>query len=143
MTDDWSRYDANDAIVKTSSLQPQDMRDFEARYQEELERDWKKILQRYDAGEASLKDRMQVEGNWRMKITYQILQEDLIERLGLIEPAVYQGKTENAVDELCRRIREHAPSHPNIAEDTVRDFVGRGYLSQTISDEGCRWSWSR
>jgi len=35
LTDNWSLYDANDAVVKTSALLPQDMRDFGARYDEE------------------------------------------------------------------------------------------------------------
>ena len=143
LTDDWSRYDANDAIVKTSSLRPQDMREFEARYQEELETDWKKILQRYDEGKASLKDRMQVEGKWRMQLTYQILKEDLIERFGFIEAVVYQGKRENAVDELCRRIRNHSQIKPKVIDDTVRDFIDRGYLKDAVSNEGCQWSWSK
>lgn len=142
LTDDWSRYDANDAVVKTSSLQPQEMRDFEARYQEELETDWKKILQRYEQGKASLKDRMQIEGNWRMKLTYQILKEDLIERFGFIESVVYQGKRQNAIEELCRRMRSHSQINPRIVDDTISDFIGRGYLKDTVTERGCRWSWS-
>jgi len=47
LTDNWSLYDANDAIVKTSALLPQDMREFGARYDEEMETGWRKKLQGY------------------------------------------------------------------------------------------------
>ena len=39
LTDNWSLYDANDAIVKTSTLLPQDMRDFGAR----MMKKWRRV----------------------------------------------------------------------------------------------------
>jgi len=73
ITNDWNRYDANDAIVKTSALLPQDMHDFGVSYNEEMETDWNKIVRKYQEGVADPEDTMRVEGHWRMKLTYQIL----------------------------------------------------------------------
>jgi len=142
LTDDWSRYDANDAIVRTSALMPQAMRDFEACYQNELQTDWDKILQRYYDGKASIENTMQVEGHWRMELTYRILKEDLIEQFGWIDASLYEGHQDHALDELCRRILKHGNADSKIVFDTLRDFVRRGYLRADISDDGCRWSWS-
>jgi radical SAM superfamily enzyme YgiQ (UPF0313 family) len=142
ITDDWNRYDANDAIVKTSALLPQDMHDFGASYDEEMEADWNKIVLKYHEGTADLEDRMRVEGNWRMKLTYQILKNDIIEKCGFIEPDLFQGSKDNALQELCRRVKESTNADTKIVNDTIRDFAGRGYLRNDISDKGCRWSWS-
>jgi len=55
ITDDWDLYDANDAIVKTSALLPQDMREFGHSYDDEMEFDWNKIVRRYHEGKPTLK----------------------------------------------------------------------------------------
>jgi len=142
LTDNWSRYDANDAIVKTSSLLPQDMNEFGARYDEEMEADWNKILKKYHDGTGTVDDIMHVEGDWRMKLTYQILKNDVIEKCGLIEPALFNGIKEGALNELCRRVKECTNADAKVVDNAVRDFAGRGYLSADISDKGCKWSWS-
>jgi radical SAM superfamily enzyme YgiQ (UPF0313 family) len=142
LTDDWSRYDANAAIVKTSSLNPQQMDDFGTRYFEELEGDWNKIMKKYYEGKASPEDRMQVEGNWRMKLTYQILQNDIIEQCGRMENSLIKGSKEKALQELCARVQNCTSADAGIVENTIRDFAGRGYLKADLSDDGCIWSWS-
>ena len=124
LTDNWTRYDANDAIVRTSSLLPQDMHEFGASYDEEMEADWNKIVQRYHEGIGSLEDNMHVEGNWRMKLTYQILKNDIIEKCGLIEPALFKGSKENALQELCRRVKECTNANAKVVDNTIRDFAG-------------------
>lgn len=142
LTDNWTRYDANAAIVKTSSLLPQEMNEFGASYDAEMEDDWNKILLRYHDGKGSLEDIMQVEGNWRMKLTYQILKNDIIEKCGFIEPVLFKGTKESAVDELCRRVIKSSNIDAKVVDNTIRDFAGRGYLKADISDKGCQWSWS-
>jgi anaerobic magnesium-protoporphyrin IX monomethyl ester cyclase len=142
LTDDWTRYDANDAIVKTSLLPPQDMRAFGARYDEEMEADWNKIMQRYNEGKGSVEDKMHVEGTLRMKLTYQLLKNDIIEKCGFIEPTLFKGSKEKALQELCRRVKDCTNVDAKVVDNAIRDFAGRGYFSFDISDSGCQWSWS-
>jgi hypothetical protein len=142
LTDNWNKYDANDAIVKTSSLRPEDMREFGASYDEEMKTDWNKILRRYHEGKGSLEDIMQVEGDWRMKLTYQILKDDVIEKCGFIEPALFNGTKEGALNELCRRVKECTNADTKVVDNAIRDFAGRGYLKTDITEKGCQWSWS-
>jgi len=129
--------------VKTSSLLPQDMREFGAKYDEEMKSDWNKILQRYNEGNGSLEDTMQVEGNWRMKLTYQILKNDIIEKCGFIEPSLFKGTKDSALDELCRRVKEYTNADANVVDNAIRDFASRGYLKTDITEKGCQWSWSK
>ncbi len=141
LTDDWSRYDANDAIVKTSSLLPHQMNEFGTRYFEEMEKDWNEILERYHEGKGSVEDIMHVEGNLRMKLTYQILKNDIIEKCGFIEPALFNGTKQSALKALCRRVQEMTHADANVLDNTIRDFAGRKYFKADISEKGCQWSW--
>ena len=128
--------------MKTSSLQPQEMRKFGARYDVEMQDDWDKMFQRYNEGTGSTEDTMHIEGNWRMNLTYQILKNDIVEKCGFIEPASFQGTKESALQELCRKIINCTNADSNVVIDTVSDFAGRGYLRADISEKGCVWSWS-
>jgi len=143
LTDDWSRYDANDAIVRTSFLNPEEMKAFGDGYEKEMTDDWNKIVRRYHEGRGSVEDKMQVEGHWRMKLTYRLLKEDIIEQCGLIEPECCRGSKENALRELCNRIGKITQADPGVIDNTLYDFAGRGYLKTEMSDQGCRWSWSK
>jgi hypothetical protein len=80
------------------------MREFGARYDEEMETGWRKMLKGYHEGTNTPEDNMHVEGHWRMNLTYQLLKGDLIEKCGFIEPALFQGSKDSALQELCRRI---------------------------------------
>ena len=144
ITDDWDLYDANDAIVKTSALLPQDMREFGHSYDDEMEFDWNKIVRRYHEGKADAEDTIRVEGRMRMHLTYQILKEDIIEKCGLIEPSLFKGSKFTALQELSHRVKEYANTDisTRIVDDIIRDFEWRGYLKADISEKGCMWSWS-
>jgi anaerobic magnesium-protoporphyrin IX monomethyl ester cyclase len=142
LTDDWSLYDANDAIVQTSSVKPQQMRDFGARYDAEMESDWAKMYKRYYEGTGSTDDIMHIEGKWRTDLTFRVLKEDIIEKCGVIEPASFDGTFEGALSCLCKKIISYTGVDSKVVTDTIKDFAGRKYLKAEISDKGCVWSWS-
>jgi hypothetical protein len=118
------------------------MREFGARYDEEMETDWLRILKGYREGTNTPEDNMHVEGHWRMNLTYQLLKDDLIEKYGFIESSLFQGSKDSALQALCRRIIDCAKADSKIVDNTIRDFAGRGYLSAAVSDQDCLWSWS-
>ncbi len=142
LTKDWAKYDANDAIVKTSSLEPQDIRDFVAMFDTEMNGLWQKVLDRYGKGTNTPLDDMRVEGHMRMNLTFKILKEDLIEKIGFIEPALFEGSKDRALGELCQRITTGTKANSRVVNNTISDYVNRGYLQAAISDQGCNWRWA-
>jgi radical SAM superfamily enzyme YgiQ (UPF0313 family) len=142
LTRDWAKYDANDAIVKTSSLQPQDIRDFVALYDAQMNRYWQKVLDGYGKGTNTPLDKMRVEGHWRMNLTFKILKDDLIEKHGLIEPTLFEGSKDRALKELGRRITVCTNAEARVVESTLSDFANRGYLKVETTKKGCAWAWS-
>jgi anaerobic magnesium-protoporphyrin IX monomethyl ester cyclase len=143
LTRDWDKYDANDAIVKTSSLEPQDIRNFVALYNEVMEGHWRDILDGYNKGMNTPLDNLRVEGHWRMNLTFQVLKNDLIEKLGLIEHDLYQRSPDDARQELCRRIAEYTKADPRVVRQTITDFINRGYLQAVDCGDGYTWSWTK
>jgi anaerobic magnesium-protoporphyrin IX monomethyl ester cyclase len=142
LTRDWSKYDANDAIVKTSALQPQDIRDFVASYELAINGLWQNMLDGYGSGTNTSLDNMRVEGHWRMNSTFKILKEDLIEKHGFIEPDLFEGSKDRALKELGRRITACTNAEERIVEAALSDFASRGYLKAETTKKGCTWVWS-
>jgi hypothetical protein len=142
LTRDWSKYDANDAIVKTSELVPQDIRDFVARYEAEVNGDWQKVVDNYNTGKNTSYDDLRVEGQSRTKITYAILKEDLVEKLGVIDAALLNGGSDSAGKILVERMKKTIAGDPHLIENILHDFISRGYLTTDFSDRGCTWRWT-
>jgi radical SAM superfamily enzyme YgiQ (UPF0313 family) len=142
LTNSWDKYDANDAIVRTSALQPQDIREFVARFDNEIEKDWQRQLRGYKSGTNTPWEDLQVEGHWRMKLTFKILKDDLIEKHGFIESALFEGSKDRAIKELGRRITTCTNAEEHLVESTLSDFVNRSYLKVETTKEGCAWVWS-
>jgi hypothetical protein len=85
---------------------------------------------------------MRVEGHWRMNLTFKILKDDLIEKHGFIEPDVFRGSKENALKELCLRVTGSTNAEPRVVNQTITDFVHRGYVTAKESPRGCFWFWA-
>lgn len=142
LTRDWSKYDANDAIVRTSSLSPQDIRDFVAIYDHEMNGEWQKVIDQYKTGKNTPYDDMRVEGERRMHITFAILKQDLVEKLGTIDASSINGNGHSPEKILIERMKETIPGDPRIIENTVKDFVTRGYIRTEQDKGGYTWQWA-
>ena len=142
LTRDWSKYDANDAIVQTSGLKPQDIRDFVAIYDKEMNGNWQDVIDNYKTGKNTPYDDMRVAGQYRMNITFAILKKDLVEKLGFIDAASLNGGKESALRVLTERMKQEISGNPDLVENTLNDFILRGYLKASPSDKGCLWQWS-
>lgn len=75
LTDDWNRYDANSAIVRTRGLLPEELNEFVADYDEEIRLAWEEMVAGYKKTNSSQID-LQVRGQFRMRLVYRILVED-------------------------------------------------------------------
>lgn len=142
LTRDWSKYDANDAIVRTADLAPQDIRDFVAVYDNEMNGHWQRVLDNYKTGKNTPHDEMRVEGHHRMNITFAVLKKDLIEKLGFIDCASMNKEKATPQDMLVARMKQNISGDPRLVENTINDFISRGYLKAVQSDNGCTWCWA-
>ncbi|MCK7477505.1 MAG: hypothetical protein M0C28_08470 [Candidatus Moduliflexus flocculans] len=63
-----------------------------------------------------------------MNITFAILKEDLVEKLGFIEAADLNGGGDMAGRILAERMKNTISGEPRLVENTIHDFISRGYL---------------
>ena len=140
LTDDWSRYDANSAIVRTSALSPEDIEGFVAAFDREINDEWEKQVRDYREGRGLPEDNFRVEGNFRMQLVYRILSEDLIETCGCF-PMEHASDNES-VDRLCGGIVEVTGFDSRLVRNTIESFIDAGYIRQGREGDNIAWYWT-
>jgi radical SAM superfamily enzyme YgiQ (UPF0313 family) len=140
LTDDWERYDANSAIVRTSQLTPEEMEAFVAASSAEIHEKWERQVCAYKEGVGLSEDNVRVGGHFRMQLTYRLLSEDLIETHGHFpaDPVLDNG----SVVALCERIGEATDFDPALIHTTLEDFVGAGYIKPRHAENALAWRWT-
>ena len=142
MTDDWTRYDANSAIVRTSHLSPEQMDAFVAEYEGEIELIWQSMVRGYGDKTNTPQIDMQVEGHFRMKLVYRLLSEDLIERVMVPADGFGQGGEGCSLETLCRRIEGLTGDDAALIDNTLQSLVAMGYLKSRETKNGPAWFWT-
>ncbi|HOF04835.1 MAG TPA: radical SAM protein [Syntrophales bacterium] len=125
LTDDWTRYDANRAITRTSRLRPEDIDAFVDEFEGEIMKGWHKQVRNYQTGANSPAEDLQVAGYFRTQFVYRLLSEDLIERLGEDEVGEDEAGSE---ERLCRRLIATTGTDEALVRRAVADFISRGFI---------------
>jgi len=140
LTDDWTRYDANSAIVKTSRLSPEEMKAFVGMFNADIQEEWEQQVRDYRAGRGLPENNLRVGGHFRMQLTYRLLSEDLIETHG--HCAIDHLSENSAVSTLCSRLSDATGFDPPLVRRTIEDFVAAGYLEATPAGDAMEWRWT-
>ncbi|MCX5841542.1 MAG: hypothetical protein NTY16_08850 [Deltaproteobacteria bacterium] len=140
LTHDWSRYDANSAIVKTSRLSPEQINAFVAEYDREINEVWEKQVRGYREKTNTPYENLQVEGYFKTQFVYRLLSEDLIEALGSFRLNV--RKRDDAVEALCQRLEKATEADPALIRKTLQIFIDRGYIKSRQDKENLIWYWT-
>ena len=143
LTDDWTRYDANSAIVRTSRLTPEQMNRFVADFESTIDAAWQEMVRGYREKNNPPGIDLQVEGHFRMKLVYRLLSEDLIEKAGEFSlRGAANGSHDETLEELCRRIEAVTGEEGALIRKTLRSLVDAGYIKAERKDRALRWYWT-
>ena len=134
LTDDWSRYDANSAIVRTSSLTPEAINQFVAEFDEEINQAWEKQVQGFHDKTNTPDQDLRVAGHYRMRLVYKMLSEDLLETCGSFPADTPSGRPEKTFDRLCQRIEEATGFDSDLVRQTLKSFLDAGYIKLRQED---------
>ena len=143
LTDDWSRYDANSAIVRTSSLSAEEINRFVAEYDEEVHALFEQMLDGYKNGTNSAEENLRVEGHFKTRLVYKILSEDLIESCGTFPEDSSDISSGKSVELLCGRIAEKTAMDADLIDKTIKHFIYSGYLKSRHEVGRIVWYWMR
>ncbi|MBC2714888.1 MAG: radical SAM protein [Desulfobacteraceae bacterium] len=137
LTDNWTRYDANKAIVKTSHLDPATMESFVARaYRPMIER-WETLKQKCAKGKCTPEEGLAVESEQRLKLIFDILSKDMIEDIGSSQ------NTENdPVTDLSTRVARKTEMDPDFVCRYIRQWHEKGYLGYSQTNGRIKWGWT-
>ena len=138
LTSDWSKYDANQAIVRTSSLSAEDITWFvEQYYTLKVQADDDDLYRRFEAGQCSETDTLKVMGNRKMDVVYNLLSQDIIESL-----ETFPRSNGQEISQLSDRISCLINRKPEIVTPAVLYMVNRGYLKKQGEKDRIRWRWA-
>lgn len=138
LTDDWNLFDANQAIVRTSQIGPDEMNRFvtEAYKEEQDKRDQAEA--RYLQGNCSGEEYITFEGYYRTKLAYTILSRDLIDENQYVADA-----SNDTTALLIEYIAAATQADPGLVDRTIRKFIADGYLkSKTNGGNETQWYWT-
>jgi len=139
LTDDWTQYDANKAIVRTAALSPDEILRFVDDFDGKIDGEWQKLLRGYREGTNTSLDNLRVEGHYRTRLVYKLLSEDLIEAEGSFADA---NSSDETIPALCRRIEAKTAAGMALVEKTLQDFITRGYIKAKRSGRDWVWHWT-
>jgi anaerobic magnesium-protoporphyrin IX monomethyl ester cyclase len=137
LTDEWRLYDANQAIVRTAGLTPEQMDAFVAdAYRKQIEeRDT--VEARYLQGTCSDEEFFTFEGFYRMKLAYAILSEYIIS-----ESKTLPADTTDPTAPLAAHVTRTTGMDPKLVARTIKNYYERGFLKYQQAPEGLHWFWT-
>ncbi len=138
LTNDWDLYDANRAIVATSSLSPQEMEEFVRRYEEGIAQAEREMEERYRHGQCTPLERFHLEGRMRTQVIFRLLRDDLIEKMGRVcDESIHLSP----LDVLISRISPEF-SYPTLfVKQVIKDLYDKGLLGIQREGRQVRWYW--
>jgi anaerobic magnesium-protoporphyrin IX monomethyl ester cyclase len=142
LTDDWSQYDANRAIVRTSSLRAEDIEQFVGAFDAEIQEAWEKQIQGYYDKTNPPDIDLRVEGHFRMRLVYKILSEDLLENCGSFPVEDPAQPPETSFNLLCRAVQEKTGSDPDLVCKTFKGFLEAGFIRVRREGDLQVWYWT-
>jgi len=141
MTDDWSQYHANRAIVETphvsQAMLDESVVDWEKAFDEWLDG----IRLRMEAGEASEAEAWQLTNLERTVLIYDLMMGRAIETGGEWAAKEPPSSDETALDDLAGRIENTCKYTVAEIKDALENTIAQGNLGYTAEDGRIRWAW--
>jgi len=137
LTDDWNLYDANQAIVRTSQIGPEEMNQFVANayMKEQDKRD--QVETRYLQNNCTDEEYIMFEGFYRTKLAFDILSQDLIN-----ENQLFPNVSGDSALPLIEHIATTANADTSLVDRTIRKFIADGRIKSKPNGKGTYYYWT-
>ena len=143
LSDDWSKYDANRAVVETVSVNRRALNavviDWENKYNQYLAH----ISKRIQNGCATADETRQLKGLEKAVMLYELMMKNIIEENGSLSLSDNDSKmnAEIGLEVLMDRITRSSDMDPNKLKVTLQQVVENGSLKLNHKDGKLRWEW--
>jgi anaerobic magnesium-protoporphyrin IX monomethyl ester cyclase len=141
LTNDWSQYHANRAIVQTPAVNRQMLDKIVIEWEDEYNQllaDIKKRMQRQDASE---EEEQQVTNLERIVLVYDLMMKGAIEQNGSWHHEGRPPSTGDSLKILSNRINPMIDAEPMLLYATLDQVLKQGCLNYTEIDGNTQWHW--
>jgi len=136
LTNDWSKYDANEAIVETDGASADDLMNIDCQYKEDVDRYIARIEELQKEGKDPDYEGIHIKDQKRNSIAAILLQSDIIENLGTLE------NESDSIHHLAGELADYIPYSPDDIEPAVKEMIAEGLLTHETSPKGVVWNWA-
>ncbi|UCF91395.1 MAG: cobalamin-dependent protein [Desulfobacterales bacterium] len=141
LTDDWSQYHANRAIVETPSVTRQMLDDIVIQWEREFNDMLADIQSRMREAKASPEEAWQITNLERIVFIYDAMMKNLIEENGCWRHDGHSLSPEEALRILAGRIDPSPASPSETVYQNLNDAMQRGNLKFTHHNGQIQWQW--
>ncbi|MFZ5572192.1 MAG: B12-binding domain-containing radical SAM protein [Thermodesulfobacteriota bacterium] len=140
LTEDWSCFDANRAIVKTSQLSAEDIERFVHDYYfSHVQAEEEEALKRCQQGQGTEMELLLYIGKQKNEIVHQLFSRDLIESHAIFPFSDDNGQS---LHQLTDMIATQLNKEIQIVEPIIRQIIRSGYLTSKTADGVIKWHWT-
>jgi len=141
LSDDWSQYHANRAIVETRAVGRQVLDDIVIKWENEFNQLLGDIQQRMQTGEASDEEVQQLTNLERIVLVYDLMMGGAVEKKGCWPHDGRPPDPAAVLRVLSDRIGATVDTKPQLLHDTLSHALRQGNLAYTHSEGTIRWHW--
>jgi radical SAM superfamily enzyme YgiQ (UPF0313 family) len=141
LTDDWSQYHANRAIVETTAVNRQMLDTIVLEWEAEYNQLLADIKRRMDHQTASDEEARQVINLERIVLIYDLMMENIVEQQGVWVPTGPPASTADNLKVLADKISQSYNAKPKMLYDTLCHALNHGVLKCSDIDGAVQWQW--
>ncbi len=141
LTDDWSQYHANRAIVETPAVDRQMLDEIVIGWENEYTLLLGDIKQRMLKQAASVQEAAQVNNLERIVLVYDLMMKNVIEQKGSWPHGAQQFSTADNLKILVDKISHELDATPQLIRDTLSHALHKGDIICQEADGLIRWQW--
>jgi len=141
LTDDWSQYHANRAIVETETVDRRMLDQIVIGWENEYNQLLADIKQRMQTSEASAEEADQLINLERIVLVYDLMMKEALERSGVWSKGGRPASAEANLKTLCDRVGSVIEADPQLLHDTLDHAVQRGNLKCSDAGGRIQWQW--
>jgi hypothetical protein len=141
LTDDWSRYHANRAIVETPEVNHRMLDEIVIDWEDEYNQLLADIKQRMQKNRASDEEALQVINLERIVLIYDLMMKNEVEHNGFWSQDGHPVNTEDSLRKLATRISRSFDATPEMLYNTLGHALREGNLTYSDGNGKVRWRW--
>jgi radical SAM superfamily enzyme YgiQ (UPF0313 family) len=142
LSNDWSLYDANRPVARTSQLSAEQIQAFVDEFERQNNVHWEDMKERHRQGKATPHEGLRVEGQDRLEFTFRLLSEDILEAHGRFPLNDHRPDADSQEALLTAKIAQVTGAKGDLVTRVIHDFISRGYLEASVKGDTVEWEWA-